>query len=210
MSNPSVAPNQAAFFTEKNYGGDKFEYEIGPAVSLPGNLNDRFKSVKVGTNAKVIAWQHYSETGYYREWTGDVPDISNIGGLSRFQVVSHNTRAISFLFQDATGGAEKQYSLKVDARDVGTVVLYSAPDDDGDYGLVGIMPKDGPPVTTAIFVRDEHSGIYIAVGSVYFKWNSSTDEVDIVEDENWPKQLTHRRTGPSAFLVTLVDNTPSS
>lgn len=204
---PSVDPNIAVFFQKTNYEGTGDPYPLGQDVSVPGSLNDKYLSVAVGASTKVIAWQHYNETGHYREWAESQSDISDIGGLSRFRVVDNDTRAISFIFKDATGGSDKQYSLKVDARDVGAVTLYS---NDGDeYGLVGILPAGGPPVTTAIYVRDEKSGVYIAVGSVFFQWNSSNNEVDVVENENWPKQLDTKRTGKSAFEVTLVDNKPS-
>jgi hypothetical protein len=170
---PTVDPNVANFYNEKNFGGQVFPYSIGSDVSLPNSLNDTFLSVNVGAAAKVLAWQHYSATGIYREWTGENPDITDIGGLSRFEVVDGNTRAISFLFKDATGGKPKQYSLKVDAADVGTVTLYS--DEDDNYRLVGIMPENGPPVTTALYIRDESTGVYIAIGSVYFQWDSSSN-----------------------------------
>ncbi|KAK3496325.1 membrane binding-domain-containing protein [Neurospora crassa] len=204
---PSVDPTKVIFYQKKNFEGPGDTYAIGQDISVPGSLNDKYFSVAVGASAKVIAWQHYNESGRYREWATSQADISDIGGLSRFRVVDDDTRAVSFLFKDATGGADKQYSLKVDARDVGTVTLYS---NDGDeYGLVGIMPEGGPPVTTAVYVRDEHSGVYIAVGSVYFEWNKDNGEVDVVENEHWPKQLKSKRTGKSSFEVTLVDNKPS-
>ncbi|KAK3391347.1 membrane binding-domain-containing protein [Sordaria brevicollis] len=205
---PSVDPNSAVFYQQKDFSGPGDSYPISPeSVSVPGSLNDKYLSVAVGASAKVIAWQHYNEMGHYREWTDSQPDISDIEGLSRFRVVDDDTRAISFIFKDSTGGESKRYSLKVDARDVGAVTLYS---NDGDeYALVGILPAGGPPVTTAVYVRDEKSGGYIAVGSVYFQWNESTGEVDVVENDNWPKQLDAKRTGKSAFEVTLVDNKPS-
>jgi hypothetical protein len=169
---PPVDASAANFYSKKDFEGDKYPYVIGDDVSVPGSLNDKFLSVNVGTAAKVIAWQHYNQTGIYKEWTGQNPDITDIGGLSRFKVVDDDTRAISFVFKDATGGSDKQYSLKVNAADVGSILIYS---NDGDvFHLVGIMPSGGPPVTTAIYVRDEKSGGYIATGSVYFQWNSGT------------------------------------
>ncbi|KAK3347828.1 Beta/Gamma crystallin-domain-containing protein [Neurospora tetraspora] len=206
---PSVDPSTVVFYQKKNFEGSGDTYAVGQDVSVPGSLNDKYLSVAVGASAKVIAWQHYNESGHYREWTDSQADISDIGGLSRFKVVDDDTRAISFLFKDATGGDEKQYSLKVDARDVGTVMLYSTTKDGGEYGLVGILPAGGPPVTTAIYVRDEHSGGYLCVGSVFFQWNEESKGVDVVENENWPKQLEQKRTGKSSFEVTLVDNKPS-
>ncbi|KAJ4289953.1 hypothetical protein N0V88_006751 [Collariella sp. IMI 366227] len=125
---------------------------------------------------------------------------------------SRVTRAVAFAFKDATGGKKKQYSLKVEAREVGTVTIYPGKRQRAreEYRLVGIMPEGGPPVTTAVYVRDEASGAYVALGSVYFQWNEKEDRVDIVENENWPVQLKQERTGASQFVVTLVDSTPSS
>jgi hypothetical protein len=169
---PSVDPNTANFYVKLNFEGQAHPYPIHDAnVQLPASLNDRFLSVNVGAAAKVIAWQHYSSTGIYREWTGENPDITDIGGLSTFRVVDGNTRAISFLFKDATGAPAKRYSLQLNAADVGSVKLYS--NEDETYRLVGIMPDSGPPVTTAVYVRDESSGVYITQGSVFFQWNSS-------------------------------------
>lgn len=96
----------------------------------------------------------------------------------------------------------------MDAHDVGSVILYS---NDGDeYRLVGMMPQDGPPVTTAMYIRDEKSGSYLSVGSVFFQWDPSTEGVKIVENDNWPKQLKEEQKGPSSFLITLIDNKPSA
>ncbi|RYP49407.1 hypothetical protein DL768_004880 [Monosporascus sp. mg162] len=204
---PPVDATAVNFYSKKDFGGDKYPYTIGDDIEVPTDLIDQFLSVNVGTAAKVIAWQHYNSTGIYKEWTGENPDITGIGGLSRFKVVENDTRAISFIFKDTTGGAEKQYSLKVKAADVGEILIYS---NDGDaYHLVGIMPSGGPPVTTAIYVRDEKSGVYIATGSVFFQWNSGSGEVDIVESDNWPPQLEWERSGHSSFIVTLVNNKPS-
>jgi hypothetical protein len=88
-------------------------------------------------------------------------------------VVPSNTRAIAIAFQDATGGKPRQYTLKLDAADVGTVKLFSndsAAEEGNEYRLVGLMPEGGPPVTTAVYVRNEADGGYVAVGSVYFQW----------------------------------------
>ncbi|KAK0650994.1 Beta/Gamma crystallin-domain-containing protein [Cercophora samala] len=205
---PPVDPSTAKFYVKKEFEGDEYPYSIGADVSVPGSLNDKFLSVNVGNNTKVIAWQHYNESGVYREWEGANPDISDIGGLSRFKVVENNTRAISFQFVDQTGGTPLQYSLKIDARDVGTVLIKSN-EDPLEWHLVGILPAGGPPVTTGVFLRNEGTGVYLSVGSIYFQWNKDTNEVDIVESEAFPPQLKYTRKGPSAFEIALIDNTPS-
>ncbi|KAI0902881.1 hypothetical protein F4823DRAFT_348304 [Ustulina deusta] len=94
------------------------------------------------------------------------------GGLSRFEVVGNATRATAFIFRDVTGRAEKQYSLKANATEVGSILIYSI-NGDADH-LVGIVPSGRPPVTTAIYVRDERPSRYIATGSVFFQQNSGS------------------------------------
>lgn len=170
---PTVEPTAVNFYTKKDFGGDAHSYKVGDDVSLPSDLNDKFLSVNVGIAAKVLAWRDYNKQGPYREWTGPNPDITDIEGLSCFMVVKGDTRVIAFLFKDATGGADRQYSLTVKAADVGELKIFS---NDGDeYRVAGLMPAGGQEVTTAIYVRDEHSGVYIAEGSVYFQWNSKTE-----------------------------------
>lgn len=170
---PSVDPTAVNFYIKKDFGGEAYPYKVGDDVALPSGLNDKFLSVNVGIAAKVLAWRDYGKKGPHREWTGANPDISDIEGLSCFMVVEGDTHVIAFLFKDATGGADRQYSLEVKAKDVGDVTMYS---NDGDqYHVVGLMPSGGQPVTTAIYVRDENPGVYIANGSVYFEWNSETN-----------------------------------
>ncbi|KAK4120732.1 hypothetical protein N657DRAFT_658366 [Parathielavia appendiculata] len=211
---PHPEPQAAIFYTKTDFSGTPNAYKVGDEITLPGELNDKFQSVEVGVNAKVIAWQHYDGSGIYKEWEGQQPDITSIQGLTRFKVVPANTRAIAFAFQDATGGKPLQYTLKVDAADVGAVKLFSkdaaAAAEGNEYRLVGLMPEGGLPVTTAVYVRNEADGGYVAVGSVYFQWDEKDGQMHIVQDDNWPKQLKQEQTGPSAFLVTLVDATPSS
>lgn len=205
----SVAPDEVDFFDKTNFDGNSYRYHIGDDVNLyPGALNDKFNSVIVGSGAKVLAWQHANASGVYRELTGKNPSMAELKGLSRFKVIDDDTRVIAFLFKDTTGGDPKQYSLKLDAADVGEKLLYSNEDD--DYKLVGTIPDDGTVVTTALYLRDEKSGQYLAIGSVYFQWNKTTTQVDIVSSENFPKQLKSERAGPTKFVVTLISNEPST
>ncbi|RYP56397.1 hypothetical protein DL770_010837 [Monosporascus sp. CRB-9-2] len=207
---PTAASTEAWFYTEENYGGSKNSYKIGEDINLyPGSLNDKFNSVAVGSEAKVLAWQHDNASGNYAELTGDTASLKSIGGLSRFKVVEDDTRAIAFKFRDATGGGQRQYSLKIDAADVGAITLYAPDDaDDGEWNLVGTIREAGPPVTTAVYIRDERSGVYVAVGSVFFQWNSGSKQVDVVENDNFPKQLSIERADASKFVATLTSNEP--
>lgn len=207
MAPPPVSDGEVVFFTKSQYEGDKHSYRIGDDINLyPGELNDKFKSAVVAWDAKVLAWQHDNASGHYKELEGTVPDLSDIGGLTRFKVISSDTRVIAFKFTDKTGGAPKQYSLKLIAADVGEKILYS--DEDDEFKLVGTIRESGPPVTTAVYLRNEHSGQYFDPGSIYFRWNKDSKQVDIVEEGNFPKQLRHERAGPSKFIIELISNEP--
>lgn len=197
-----MSEQEVTFHTGTNYTGDAHTYVVGSDENLyPGGLNDRFKSVRVGRKAKVLAWQHANQTGKYREWDVDQPDISDIGGLTRFKVVESTTLPIAVRLQDLTGGPARRYSLKIASYDVGDTIVHSG---DPEYGLVGVMPEDGPPVTTAIYVRDEHSGAYVAVGAIYFVWNSSTKSIDVADASNVPENLGYSRDGRNQFTFTLT------
>jgi hypothetical protein len=65
---PHAEPQAAVFYNKTNFSGTANAYKVGDDISLPDELNDKFQSVEVGVNAKVIAWQHYNETGIYKEW----------------------------------------------------------------------------------------------------------------------------------------------
>jgi|GEM_PF-2325714 len=203
-----VAPEQAQFYVSKDFGGSPQTYKVGDDINLyPGDFNDKFKSAIIGSAVKVLAWQHDSGVGDHEVLTGSNPDISFVGGLSRFKILPLATRIIAFKFKDATGGAARRYSLKVNAADVGERLLYSNEDD--EFKLVGTMPEKGPSVTTAIYVRDEQTGSYLATGSVFFQWNAGTQQVDIVSQQNFPAQLKHERADASSFILTLTSNVPT-
>ncbi|WP_017599593.1 beta/gamma crystallin domain-containing protein [Nocardiopsis lucentensis] len=196
-----MSDNEVIFYEELNYGGASHPYKLGDDINL-GNtsLNDKFTSVKVGAKVKVVAWQHYDQTGVYREWDVDQPDITDIGGLTRFRVVKSGTLPIAVRLEDLTGQEKHHYSMKVDSHDVGTAKVYSG---GAGYGLVGLMPEAGPPVTTAIYVRDEKSGVYVATGSIYFTWDGETKSIRIDNAENFPKNMEHQRERRNEFTCQL-------
>ncbi len=194
---------EACFFLGVAFLGDQTCYPIGADIALEaeeGNLNDKFKSVKVGVAAKVLAWQHTNETGEYEEWVGDHPDISSIGGLSRFKVVYASTLAIALRFEDNTDAPDGTHCMTAESYDVGKAKSCSG---DPEFKLVGIIPENGPPVTTAIYVRNEVTGVYVATGSIFFHWNGDENQIDIVEDANFPSNCSHERHSANEFIIRL-------
>jgi Membrane binding/Beta/Gamma crystallin len=196
-----MSVDEATFYTSANYSGESYPYKLGTQESLPGGLNDRFRSLHAGELVKVLAWQHYGQSGRYREWQADTPDITDLGGLSTFRVVEKTTLAIAVRLRDDTGAEPGRYSLKIVSYDVGEITTRSG---DPEYSLIGFMPADGPAVTTAIYVRDEQSGQYAAIGSVYFVWNPETEAVDIAEETHFPGNMTRQRDGSNQFTFHLT------
>ncbi|MFE3026119.1 beta/gamma crystallin domain-containing protein [Nocardia tengchongensis] len=196
-----MSVDEATFYRNVDYVGEPYAYKLGTQESLPGDLNDRFRSVRVGELVKVLAWQHYGQSGRYREWEVDTPDITDVGGLSTFRVVEKTTLAIAVRLQDDTGAAPGRYSLKVVSYEVGEI---TTPSGDPEYALVGFMPAGGPPVTTAIYVRNEQTGEFVAIGSVYFVWNPQTSAVDVADETNFPENMTYERAGSNRFTFHLT------
>lgn len=62
--------------------------------------------------------------------------------------------------------------------------LYS--DDDDDLKFMGTLPETGTVIITALFIRNEQNGVYIAVGAICLKW--------ILRKSTW--KLTRRRIYP--------------
>jgi len=199
-----MSDDEATFYTQLAYQGDPHAYKLGTDETLwPGHLNDQFLSVRVGAMVKVLAWQDDGGGGSYGEWDVDQPDITSIGGLSRFQVAELGTLPIAVRLEDATGAAPGSYSLTAESYQVGRITV---PSGDPDFGLIGIMPVDGPPVTTAIYVRDEQPGHgqYVATGAIYFVWNGATGTIDVADQTNFPANMDCQRADRNKFTLRLI------
>lgn len=199
-----MSDDEATFYTQLAYQGDPHAYKLGSDIELyPGHLNDQYQSVRVGAMVKVLAWQHAGMAGRYQEWDVDQPDITSIGGLSHFQVVELGTLPIAIRLEDATGAAPGSYSLTAESYQVGRITV---PSGDPEYGLIGIMPVDGPPVTTAIYVRDEQPGHgqFVATGAIYFIWNGATGTIDVADQTNFPANMDYQRADRNKFTLRLI------
>lgn len=193
--------NTVEFYTQEGYGGSKDVFKVGDLRHIPtgGALNKKWNSIKMGNSASLLTWNHYNGTGAV-EWMASKDNLVGTDNYQCFSVLETSTLIIGVKFKDTTGAPNGQYSLLVKCADIGDVTLLSNEDD--NYNPVGTMPTDGAIVTTAIYVRDLKSGVYIAQGSIYFGLESNT--VVIKDETNWPPQLTHQQDGESNFIITLV------
>jgi hypothetical protein len=201
MTEPDI--NQVFFYEKPDYDGTSHTYKEGDdkTFTYPEHLNDLYRSVKVGAAVKVLAWQHSDGSGIHKVWETSQPNISSIGGLSKFKVLPKATRILVYRFENRTGNGQR-YCAYIDAAGVSTEKIESCSGDSA-YKLVGMMPEGGPPVTTAIYVRDMQTNQYLPVASLHFQWNSSTHEVDIVESDNFPDWLGHERAAGNKYTIFL-------
>lgn len=195
---------QVCFYEGPNYTGKEHIYHENDDVTFhyPEELNDRFKSVKVGALVKVLAWQHSDGGGKHEIWEKDNPDISAIDGLSKFKIIANSTQAVAVRFESRVNNG--RFCLYVQAAGVSEGKVKSCADD-SEFKLIGIMPVEGPPVTTAIFVRNETTGEYLSPnGALYLRWNKETGQVDIVDSTNFPDHLEVKRVAGNRFIIALV------
>ncbi len=116
-------------------------------------------------------------------------------------MIESTTLSIAVRLQDDTGAEAGRFSLTVESYEVGRVTTLSG---DPEFALVGTMPADGPPVTTAIYVRDEQTFQYAAPGAVYFVWNPETKAVDVADATNFPANMSYERASPNQFIFHLT------
>ncbi|KAI0971468.1 membrane binding-domain-containing protein [Xylaria arbuscula] len=205
---PQVPEKSANFYDKANFEGASHNYALSSVTHLyPKKIADVYHSVNVGLGAKVNCWHHLDYDGRHGVLEGEAATLVSIGDLTCFSVDKDDTHIIQFRFVDKTGGQPKDYSLTLNLAGIGKKILLS--DDGPDFKLAGKINASEGIVTTAIYLRNEKTGVYLATGSIYFKWNSEKNEVDIDSEKFWPKQLTHERQGQAKFLVTLVSNKPS-
>jgi hypothetical protein len=200
----AMLDSEVEFYTQPNYTGTAHTYPRGTDENLfPDALTDRFASVRIGQRAKVFFWNYEGVSGERLELTADSPDITDIGRPTRFLVADSATIGIWIGFADATGAAPGRHSLKADSFLVGSITI-PATTSGNNVNLIGKMDPSGQPVTTALFVRDESTGAYVAVGSVHFVSNDRRIEVS---DSNLPENLECRRWADSVtnvFIFTLT------
>lgn len=196
---------EVIFFEGKNYQGIAHTYSLYGEDEMDCNagasaLNDKYLSVQVGREVKVLAWEHCDSSGIYLEWTEDNPDLSEIGGLSRFTVVSASDSIVAFRLVDQSG-AEIRLSLKLQAYAIGESTDRSD-DNNDEYRIIGHVPTDRPgpePFVTQVSLRNEDNGEYPSTGSVYFNWNDSNQKVDLTYTDNKPAGFEFEQTSAGTF-----------
>ncbi|KMW72737.1 hypothetical protein TI10_11215 [Photorhabdus luminescens subsp. luminescens] len=197
------------FFEEKNYQGKSHDYpELDKIISLPSNLNDKFRSVKIGKLSKVHAWRHYNdpESKYY-EWVVDNPDIDReIRGLSKFRIMQKDTKLVALRVIDDTH-SDTKFSMTVkifNGEEQETIDVNATTDD--NYIVVNelLVQKE---IVTSIYVRNVNTGEYIGNGSFYFSYDA-IGIATIDEGLNFPKNLKLVHVGNNRFDFHITSTDP--
>ncbi|MBC8952382.1 beta/gamma crystallin domain-containing protein [Xenorhabdus sp. PB62.4] len=200
--------NGAIFYTKKNYTGSSYKYpESSKIVNLHGTeLNDNFLSVEIGLESMVFAWRHGSNSQagqIYREWDTSQADISDIQGLTKFIVSPSNRELLAVKLINESGDEQ------VFRANIRTYTITDPADSysDGDYEVVGLIPKDGQEYVTSVVIFNDRN-IPVTQGAVYFKYNG-TDLDIITYNETKPPHMRFEKVGKYHFnfyLEEIPDN----
>ncbi|GAP85563.2 putative abundant perithecial protein [Rosellinia necatrix] len=204
---PTPPQQSADFYEQTDFQGTKAELKIGTVEHLyPKKIADVYKSINVGAAAKVNCWHHTH--GGVAELEGPNPTVTALlGDLTCFSVDADTTRVIQFKFVDKTGGKPGDFSLFLNLAGIGQVIIKSG---EPDFTVAGRIDPSGADVTTGVAIRVEKTHEFLGPpGSIFFKWNAQTHQVDIDSELNWPKQLAHDRQGPASFVISLISDKPS-
>jgi hypothetical protein len=195
-----VAASIVDFYSKANY--DSLVKSAKTTEVEHQKLGTSYRSYKLGDGTKLLVWNHqdYSDK---KELTSDQSNLPEEKSVQCYQVLKGTTSVVGVRFKDATGGEKGQYSLLLKLAQIGDVTVWSDMSD--KYSIAGTVPRDGTLVTTALYVRDKKSGAYVAIGSIYFKWDNDKQKVVVLDQEGWPKkQLKHEDDGKNNFTITLI------
>lgn len=195
-----VAANTVDFYAKANYESPVKTAKLNEVEHQ--TLGTSYLSGKLGDGTKLLVWNHKDYTDR-TELPSDQPNLPVNEHVQCYQVLEGTTSVVGVRFKDATGGEKGQYSLLLKLAQIGDVTVWS--DESDKYAIAGAVPRDGTLVTTALYVRDKKTGEYVAVGSIYFKWDNDKQHVVILDQEGWPKnQLKHEDDGDNSFTITLI------
>ncbi|EGG20297.1 calcium-dependent cell adhesion molecule-1 [Cavenderia fasciculata] len=187
------------FYTATNYGGEAVQYNEGVTVDFARDdkYNDKFQSCRIPSGLWVNAFQNNdasgTDTGIHQELHGDQTDLSFMGGLSNFQVLS-----------DAFG-----YAIDVKlvcGGDLANTPANSYQMDFIPYEVTGVqcingndyiqcpIPKLDPPnseIVCQVSVKElAWPGANVANGSIYFQYDPSSGIISYSDKGGYPANMT--------------------
>ncbi|EFA83649.1 SH3 domain-containing protein [Heterostelium album PN500] len=184
-----------------NYTGQRFEMHV------PGryhNVAADQKSMKIGPNTKIRVWEPNGKI--WEKGTGNYPEGSTIPYDSITQAVDNSFKfSIDIRFKHTIAGKpENDYTLAIKPLHFENSVITSG----GDYLGVQI-PQLNPPdslIVSQISVREvpwPHQ--IVANGSVYFKYNPTTEDITFTKTEGFPVNMDIEKDDIWGFTITLKE-----
>ncbi|EAL64530.1 hypothetical protein DDB_G0285817 [Dictyostelium discoideum AX4] len=208
----SVAPTKVKFFFGKNCTGESFEYDEGETVrfNYGDEWNDKFMSCIVGASVKCNIWEHNEidtpTPGKYEQLAQGSTnnDLTSINGLSKFQVIPGDFQwAVDVKIVDNIANTPVgSYEMTLIPFGVPQVVCRDG-DDFVQMPIPQLSPADSE-IVTQVAVRDTRTGVYVANGSCYFKYDPSTGQVSIRKPvETFPPNMDTVQDDNTSFIFNL-------
>ncbi|ENI4128951.1 hypothetical protein ABXY91_002354 [Vibrio fluvialis] len=183
----NVKAAEAAFYRATNFGGTPETYNVGADVTFwdGDGYNDKYLSLKVTGDVKVHCYQHSYGTGIYKVYTqGDHPNLSEMGGLSKFWI-GPGDWAVAFRTVDSVNNSENQsnrFKSHIAVAGLGTVESYSEYPDVpiGEQVFKQLAGKEHiSEINCAINIFHMKTNILVSSGQVIFRYNEQSGVVDI-------------------------------
>ncbi|EGG15924.1 putative adhesion molecule [Cavenderia fasciculata] len=185
---------------QNNYqGGYKFDMRV------PGRYNNQAgmqRSMKIGPQTKIRVWEPAGGK-IWEKGTGSYPEVEIPNGSITQALDNAFKFSIDIRFRHTVAGKpEDNFDLTIKPLQFENTVVPSG----GDY--VGVqIPQLNPPdslIVSQISVREKpwpHQ--IVANGSVYFKYNPSTEDITFEKTEGFPTNMDIVKDDIWGFTITL-------
>ncbi|NJQ22342.1 hypothetical protein HCO69_22330 [Pantoea sp. LS15] len=195
--NTQSLANEVAFYRSKNFGGAGEFYNVYNDVTFwqGDNFNDKYLSLRVIGNVNVHCYQHSYGTGIYKVYKqGDHPDISEMGGLSKFWIAPAGSDgggdelpdwSIALRLVDDVLNENNEpgrYKGRFAAAGLGTVSPVSeSPDISDQDARYSLLTGKGNTIdiNCGIDIFYIKTNALVASGQIIFTYNTSTGSVSI-------------------------------
>ena len=193
---PSLA-REVAFYRQKNFGGTPEYYDVYNDITFweGDQYNDKYLSLKVIGNVNVHCYQHSHGTGIYKVYKrGDHPDLSEMGGLSKFWIAPAGSdgggdephdwsialRVVDDVFNEKNESG--RYKGRFAAPGLGTVSpLSESPDISDQDARYSLLTGKGNTIdiNCGIDIFYVKTNALVTSGQIIFTYNTSTGSVSI-------------------------------
>eukprot|EP01133_Synstelium_polycarpum_P016943 gene16943-20155_t len=205
----SVDINKVIFYKSKDFQGDSFTFTVGDSVDFPEGHpdNDKFMSCQVGRETLVNCYQNndLADTSadlFCQISAGAHPNISTIGGLSKFQVISNShiygvdVKVVSKIPND-----KANYDLTLEAPRT-SVKTNSSNTKYAQCPIADTYESDMTPCKVIVRNSDFPWSV-VDMGVIYFSYNKVTGLVKHTLSDGFPSKITVTQEGKTNFCFNI-------